>query len=123
MERGRERWEGEGSGREGMVGKGEGGFDCIFVQGSRVASYATGCLVRFTEAVGRSGSVAGEMRKPLAYSVTEHSFPGGAAVVSACSPLHHLDLRDATGAKLSPHALCSRTAAAPSPSPGRTALK
>jgi len=63
--------------------------------------------VDVSEAAGRSAGVA-EYRKPVAYSVTEQSFPG-AVVSSTSSPLHHLDLRDVP-AKL-PYALCGRTAA------------
>jgi len=64
----------------------------------------------FLEA-GRSGGV-GEFRKPAAYSVTEHSFPG---IASTSSPVHHIDLREVPP-KL-PYQLCNR-AAVTSSSPG-----
>ena len=76
------------------------------------------------------GSESGrsELRKPVAYSVTEQSFPASpsaaaaAAVASttACSPLHHLDLRDVPGAKLPPYSLCARAVpgSSPGPAPG-----
>jgi len=74
---------------------------------------------------GRSG----ELRKPVAYSVTEQSFP---ALASTSSPVHHLDLREMASSpscKLSyPPPLCGASsgragAAAASASPGGASLR